>query len=265
MVEVIRPQRLKPSEFFNKNNLKTKVRSNSVEVRDLLPDLSKNYTISVSSDSEDLIINPRKRVEENKYELISSSESESMSDLSIDKSPNSPAEKSPKISSEKSPNISLDKGYLSMPSSGLNISNEIKLFAESHKRSCNCPSILIVDDQFVNRLILKEFCNQLGLKCAEAEDGKIAVNYIVNQKKSSCCEGIVLILMDLNMPRMDGIQATKEILNFEKEGIINKNMKIVAVTAFASEEEKEKCFKAGMVDFIRKPVSMTNLVNLVKK
>lgn len=62
--------------------------------------------------------------------------------------------------------------------------------------------------------------------------------------------------MDLNMPRMDGIQATKEILHYKQEGIVHKDLEIVAVTAFASEEEKRKCEQAGMVDFIRKPVSI---------
>ena len=42
------------------------------------------------------------------------------------------------------------------------------------------------------------------------------------------------------MPRMDGIQATKEIVNYQKQGIVNKELQIVAVTAFASEEEKAK-------------------------
>jgi CheY-like chemotaxis protein len=251
ILEVIKPQKVKKFDGLNKNNLKIKQRSNSVVYREFLPHLSASLS---SENAEGLQINTHHQklvdhIEENKSDEISEEE---------------PEYSEGRVSIVSPREVSIAKSARSQ-TPALNISEEVKRISEKHKRECGCPSILIVDDQFINRLILKEFCAQLDLHCIEAEDGKVAVNTMVNYKKQPCCDGILLILMDLNMPRMDGIQATKEILHYKQEGIVHKDLEIVAVTAFASEEEKRKCEQAGMVDFIRKPVSILNLINLVKE
>ena len=105
-------------------------------------------------------------------------------------------------------------------------------------KACTCASILIVDDQIINRLILNEFGNQYHLKSDEAENGKIAYAMFVESLNKTCCDGYKIILMDLNMPVMDGIKSASKIISACK-GKENRP-KIIAITAFASDEEIKK-------------------------
>ena len=66
------------------------------------------------------------------------------------------------------------------------------------------------------------------------------------------CSGYKLILMDLNMPVMNGLQSSNKILEYDTK---KPKPKIVAVTAFASDVERQKCFAIGMSDFYLKPIS----------
>lgn len=117
---------------------------------------------------------------------------------------------------------------------------------------CGCSSILVVDDQIINRMILNEFGRKLGILSDEAEDGKEAYHMYLKSLQRPCCEGYKLILMDLNMPVMDGIRSSHKIL----EHLTNKpKPQIVAVTAFVSDEEKEKCESVGMKEVMHKPIS----------
>lgn len=241
ITELVKPQKIHPSHNFNKNNLRIK-RSNSVCEKERVSAFpEENYEDLYTPFSKKDINQEDCKVEESKYwdYSRSASQQDSYSDQS--------------------------DLYQSVPNSGINLGIEIDKISLKYKREWGCPSILIVDDQFINRLILKEFCQQLHLPWAEAEDGKAAVNFMVNQGQKRWCPGILLILMDLNMPRMDGVQATKEILAFKNQGIINPDLSIVAVTAFASTTEEEKCIDAGMEGFIRKPISIFNLWELVKE
>jgi CheY-like chemotaxis protein len=70
-----------------------------------------------------------------------------------------------------------------------------------------------------------------------------------------------LILMDVQMPDMDGIEATYEIRNFDNE--IKRNTPILAMTAYAFKKEIEKCLDAGMNDHISKPISKERFLNLI--
>ena len=86
---------------------------------------------------------------------------------------------------------------------------------------------------------------------------------VLESNKRQCCPGYHLILMDLNMPVMGGIEATREILKYKKQNMISSFIEIIAVTAFVSEKEKEKCIKVGMNDFIPKPFAISDCVQLV--
>lgn len=143
ILEIIKPQKVKKLDGLNKNNLKVKQRSNSVICREILPHLS----ASLSSESIDelqpntLQQNVDNPIEENKSDEMSEDEPEyAEGRVSI----LSPREKS-----------NFKSQFSHTPA--LNMSEEIKRISERHKRKCGCPSILIVDDQFINRLILKEF------------------------------------------------------------------------------------------------------------
>jgi CheY-like chemotaxis protein len=69
--------------------------------------------------------------------------------------------------------------------------------------------------------------------------------------------------MDLNMPVMDGIKATENILNLKRDGKLSKTLEIIAVTAFASEEQKENCLKAGIEKFYSKPISYEDVKEII--
>lgn len=88
----------------------------------------------------------------------------------------------------------------------------------------------------------------MGLEVETAENGHEAVNLAMENHYD-------LILMDLAMPEMDGLEATRRIR--DKDGK-NKNTRIVAITANAFEEDRERCFAAGMDDFVSKPINVVS-------
>ncbi len=102
--------------------------------------------------------------------------------------------------------------------------------------------ILVVEDIKLNWLILSSILRKKGHSVSLAENGKLAVD-IINKNKFD------VVLMDIMMPIMDGIEATKEIRKN-----IDCTTPIIAVTANAFNDEKQNCINAGMNGFIAKPV-----------
>ena len=114
--------------------------------------------------------------------------------------------------------------------------------------------ILIVEDNFVNQKIVRKFLLKSGYSNIHiVENGLLALNEVQDKKYD-------LILMDVNMPEMNGIQATQEIRKLEVEQPV-----IVALTANALEEEKENCLEAGMNDYLSKPIKINELKNILQK
>lgn len=97
----------------------------------------------------------------------------------------------------------------------------------------------------------------------EAEDGKEAVWKVRQQANKFCCDGFDLVLMDLNMPIMGGVEAAQQILEMKKNHEVHKGLKVVAVTAFPSKTEKMKCFQVGISEFIVKPFTISHFIDLV--
>ncbi|CAI2384799.1 unnamed protein product [Moneuplotes crassus] len=132
-----------------------------------------------------------------------------------------------------------------------------QLYSDTEKISklihteCGCPQILVVDDQIINRMILGEFGLRFGVISDEAENGQIAVQMYSKSCQRKCCGPYKIILMDLNMPVMDGIRATSKIMTVKT---VCQKPKVIAVSAFCSKEEMEKCDKVGMCDFKPKPI-----------
>ncbi|AFQ45432.1 hybrid sensor histidine kinase/response regulator [Desulfosporosinus meridiei] len=108
------------------------------------------------------------------------------------------------------------------------------------------PSILLVEDMLANQRLEMTILKKLGYTVELATNGQQAVE-ICNTKKYD------LILMDCQMPIMDGYEATIQI---RKKSVFNKNTTILAMTAYTMEGDREKCINAGMDDYISKPVSM---------
>lgn len=113
--------------------------------------------------------------------------------------------------------------------------------------------VLVVEDDSLNQEVIKEFIEILGCSCEVASSGPDAIA-IIKQKKFD------LVLMDLRMPMMSGLEATKIIRNE-----MNCNVPIVAVTAHAIESVRKECFAVGMNDFLEKPFSHERLTEVIAK
>ena len=138
---------------------------------------------------------------------------------------------------------------------------------------CGCPSILIVDDQFINKYIIEQYCAKYKVPCSTAEDGLEAVKQVKEAAIKDWWEGFHLILMDLNMPYLGGIEATKLIIESQSRFEASQDLAIIgnipniksfiAVTAFALETEKQKWLDVGMQNFIPKPFQLLDFLRLI--
>lgn len=115
-------------------------------------------------------------------------------------------------------------------------------------------TILLVEDNRINEKVAVFMLEKLGLRVNVAHNGKEAIEK--NDKNS-----YDLILMDCNMPEMDGFQATQEIRKRETD----QRIPIIALTANAMDEDREKCLAAGMDGFITKPFNKNVLVEIMAK
>ncbi len=114
--------------------------------------------------------------------------------------------------------------------------------------------ILVVDDSAVNRKILLLMLSRLGYKADIATNGKEAIQSLERQPYD-------IILMDLQMPILDGLRATKIIRENSGDG---KHPYIIAVTAFATIYDREICINAGMNDYLTKPVNIKDLETAIQ-
>ncbi len=112
--------------------------------------------------------------------------------------------------------------------------------------------ILVVDDMFPNRLLLKEVLETKGINVVEAENGREAIEILEKT------DDIDLVLMDIQMPGLNGYQTTELIRKF------NNNISIIAVSADALQEHIEKALKSGMNDYVTKPIDFDLLTRKIK-
>jgi two-component system sensor histidine kinase/response regulator len=123
--------------------------------------------------------------------------------------------------------------------------------------STNALRILVVDDSEENRFLVTEYLKELGCNLEYAENGHTAV-------EKFCSSAYDLVLMDLQMPVMDGYQATRRIRGWEEEQR-RRLTPIVALTASALETELQKALDAGCTACLRKPVRLITLLETVRK
>lgn len=107
--------------------------------------------------------------------------------------------------------------------------------------------ILIAEDDHVNRMVLRLILHELGYQPSIVENGHQAVRSVKDGKYD-------VVLMDVQMPEMNGIAATEEIRRLIPDAI---RPWIVALSADDTEEKKKSCLQAGMNDFLEKPISVT--------
>ena len=136
-----------------------------------------------------------------------------------------------------------------------------KLMITSHSISAakrRATYILIVEDNLTNQLVAKGILEKLAFNCDIANNGLEAVEKIKETPSYN------LVLMDCQMPEMDGFEATKAIRKLEQETSQSK-IPIIAMTANAMQGDREKCLEAGMDDYIVKPVEPQELSDMVEK
>ena len=116
--------------------------------------------------------------------------------------------------------------------------------------------VLAVDDSQVDRAIIKKYLGPLGVTILEAKDGLEALDIIKNSDKY-----IDAVLVDIEMPRMDGYTLANEIRKYNKF----KNLPLIAVTSRSSKGDRMRGVESGMTEYITKPYSAEYLVNVVKR
>ncbi|HEA17467.1 MAG TPA: response regulator [Pseudoalteromonas prydzensis] len=118
----------------------------------------------------------------------------------------------------------------------------------------NQDKILLVEDNKVNQVVACALLKQAGINFDIAENGLAAIE----QLKSNSAQPYKLLLMDCQMPEMDGYQATRAIRNGDA-GEHYKNVAIIALTANAMQGDRDKCLTAGMSDYLTKPLDFETL------
>jgi signal transduction histidine kinase/ActR/RegA family two-component response regulator len=112
-------------------------------------------------------------------------------------------------------------------------------------------SVLVAEDNLVNMMVVTGRLDAWGCRCFGANNGIEAVRAAETQQFD-------LVLMDVSMPEMDGIEATRELRRIEKAS--GHHLPIIAITAHAMESDREECIAAGMDDYLSKPVDFNALL-----
>ena len=147
----------------------------------------------------------------------------------------------------------------SEPKKGSTFRFDIELpLAEIPAGTANLPalrleplSVLVAEDNAVNQMVIEAMLKQLGHGATLVGDGKQALEALAK-------DFFDLVLMDCNMPELDGLEATRR-LRAGKCGAASANVPVIALTANAMDGDRESCLAAGMNDFLAKPVSMAAL------
>jgi CheY-like chemotaxis protein len=115
--------------------------------------------------------------------------------------------------------------------------------------------VLVVEDNAVNQKVLLRILQRLGYSAALAGDGAVAVEQAQRAEYS-------LIFMDVQMPVMDGLEATRRIRALQQQ---ERRPYIIAMTAAATQEDRVHCLEAGMDDFVTKPASLERIALSIQR
>lgn len=118
--------------------------------------------------------------------------------------------------------------------------------------------ILLAEDNSTNQLYIIELMKQIGFTCDIANNGYEVIESIQKKKYD-------LLFMDCQMPELDGLQATQRIRELESEGTLEGHLPVVALTANAIKGDRERCLKAGMDEYLSKPVQKDQIINMLEQ
>jgi CheY-like chemotaxis protein len=127
------------------------------------------------------------------------------------------------------------------------------------RRSADFP-LLVAEDNTINQMVIGEILQQSGFAYEIVSDGLEAVEAFEKKRYS-------LILMDCQMPNMDGFDATKKIREIEKDNFApgRRRIPIIALTANATKRDEEKCLEVGMDTYCSKPINIERLIASVNE
>ncbi len=115
--------------------------------------------------------------------------------------------------------------------------------------------VLVVDDVHVNQVVVEKMLDSLGYFVETADNGREAVDAVTARHYD-------MVFMDIQMPEMDGLEATRRIRKLDSE---HGRVPIVAITANTQDSDRDACIEVGMDDFIPKPFVKKQLVNLLER
>ncbi|HEY9703694.1 MAG TPA: response regulator, partial [Allocoleopsis sp.] len=114
--------------------------------------------------------------------------------------------------------------------------------------------ILVAEDHNVNQMVIKQQLKKIGYDCDIVENGEKVLEILEKNNYN-------LILMDCQMPILDGYNTTKKIRKNPK----TQDLIIIGLTAFAMTEDREKCLAAGMNDYLSKPCTIADLQQAIEQ
>ena len=116
--------------------------------------------------------------------------------------------------------------------------------------------VLLAEDEYINRVLIETILKQLGTEITSVESGYRAV-------EEACHGQYDVVLMDVQMEQMDGLEATREIRAHERKN--GGHLPVVALTARVMTGDREKCLQAGMNGYISKPINSNKLFQVLYK
>ncbi|MFZ1978228.1 MAG: response regulator [Bacteroidota bacterium] len=139
---------------------------------------------------------------------------------------------------------------------GKELLREIRVKAVQKELTENTPiKILIAEDGIANQKVLLRMLKQIGCTADVVQNGLEVIKAVEAVRYD-------IIFMDVHMPEMDGLEATRKIVNSH---LASERPKIIALTADAMSGDKEKCIESGMDDYITKPVRLEEVISAVKR
>ena len=131
---------------------------------------------------------------------------------------------------------------------GDHLAAPVSAFGDVDSLELDGADVLIAEDNPVNQLIITEMVAALGLRPRLVENGAQAVRACQDQAPR-------LVLMDLQMPEIDGLEATRQLCELQRSGELER-FPIVALTAHATPQDRDRCLAAGMQGYLTKPISL---------
>ncbi len=139
---------------------------------------------------------------------------------------------------------------------------ECRCATPEHNTFADCfagfnPRILLAEDIVTNQMVVSAILKKFGLKADTVLNGQEALNALAKEPYD-------LVLMDVQMPVMDGFEATRRIRD-PKSAVLNHHVPVIAMTAHAMQGDRASCLEAGMDDYVTKPISPQMLADVLEK